>query len=391
MRTLLSQNIVSLFLICCSSPLYGQSIRFAVIGDYGYAGQAETDVSTLVKSWNPDFIITLGDNNYNSGAASTIDRNIGLYYSSFISPYSGSYGKGDTINRFFPSLGNHDWETAGAVPYLNYFTLPGNERYYDFVKGPVHFFAIDSDPREPDSITSSSPQGRWLEKQLHSSTATWKLVYFHHPPYSSGSQHGSTAAMQWPFQTWGATAVLSGHEHNYERIVRNNFPYFVNGLGGRSRYNFGTPLSGSLVRFNADYGAMLVEANNDSITFVFRTRDDSLIDRYVMTKNAVDVSEEEATQPSNFLLEQNYPNPFNPRTDLRFDLPAGQAGIGVVDQVTLKVYDVLGREVATLVNEVKQPGSYSVGWDATGFASGVYYYRLQSGRFWDVKKLLLMK
>src|ERR1041385_3886659 len=106
-----------------------QSIRFAVIGDYGFAGQPELDVSNLVKSWNPDFVITTGDNNYENGAASTIDQNIGQYYHEFISPYTGAYGSGDTVNRFFPSLGNHDWVTTGATPYLNYFTLPGNERY----------------------------------------------------------------------------------------------------------------------------------------------------------------------------------------------------------------------------------------------------------------------
>jgi hypothetical protein len=59
--------------------------------------------------------------------------------------------------------------------------------------------------------------------------------------------------------------------------------------------------------------------------------------------------------------------------------------------VTLKVYDLLGREVATLLNEVKQPGSYSVTWDASGFASGVYYYKLQAGSFNEIKKMVLIR
>ena len=110
--------------------------RFAVIGDFGCGCQAELDVSNLVKSWNPEFIITTGDNNYDFGEASTIDANIGQYYHDFIYPYVGSYGAGADTNRFFPSLGNHDWgdgyiqPPATAVqPYLDYFTLPGNERY----------------------------------------------------------------------------------------------------------------------------------------------------------------------------------------------------------------------------------------------------------------------
>jgi len=174
------------------------TFRFAVIGDYGDDSSQEQDVADLVKSWNPDFVITLGDNNYFDGAASTIDANIGKYYQNFIFPYTGTYGNGATTNRFFPSLGNHDWITAGAIPYLDYFVLPNNERYYDFVQGPVHFFAVDSDPHEPDGNTSTSVQGNWLKDRLSTSTDPWKLVYFHHPSYSSG-MHGSTMWMEWPF------------------------------------------------------------------------------------------------------------------------------------------------------------------------------------------------
>jgi hypothetical protein len=259
---------------------------FAVIGDYGQAGQYEEDVADLVKSWNPDFIITTGDNNYESGAASTIDRNIGQYYHDYIYPYSGSYGSGASTNKFFPSLGNHDWQTTGARPYLDYFALPDNERYYDFTRGSVEFFAIDSDSHEPDGTSSTSVQANWLRNELAASTATWKIVYMHHPPYSSGSNHGSETRMQWPYQSWGASAVLAGHDHLYERIVRSGFPYFVNGLGGNDdRYGFGTPVSGSQVRYNSNWGAMLVDASDSEITFQFITRSGSVVDTYTLTKS----------------------------------------------------------------------------------------------------------
>jgi hypothetical protein len=88
--------------------------------------------------------------------------------------------------------------------------------------------------------------------------------------------------------------------------------------------------------------------------------------------------------PSRFALFQNYPNPFNPVTIIQFSIVNSQLTI-------LKVYDVLGREVATLVNEVKQPGTYTVQWDASGVASGVYFYRLEAGSFTSVKKLLLLR
>lgn len=136
-----------LFIFFSLNYSYSQVIfKFATIGDYGSAGTNELLVSQLVNSWNVNFIITLGDNNYENGASSTIDPNIGQYYHQYIYPYAGNYGNGDTVNRFFPCLGNHDWVTSGALPYLNYFSLPNIERYYDFVKGNIHFFAIDSDP-----------------------------------------------------------------------------------------------------------------------------------------------------------------------------------------------------------------------------------------------------
>jgi tartrate-resistant acid phosphatase type 5 len=266
-----------------STPLPpGSAIQFAVIGDYGNGSQPEQDVANLIKSWNPHFIITTGDNNYPSGAANTIDANIGQYYHGFIYPYGGSYGPGATTNRFFPSLGNHDWESPNAHPYLNYFTLPGNERYYDFVWGPVHFFVLDSDPQEPDGISSSSTQALWLQAKLAASTAPWKLVYMHHPPFSSGADHGSTPSLQWPYQAWGADAVLTGHDHTYERIFWGGIPYFVNGLGGAAIYPFGAPVSGSQVRYNADYGAMRVFANATQVTFQFINRAGAVIDSYTL-------------------------------------------------------------------------------------------------------------
>ena len=88
--------------------------------------------------------------------------------------------------------------------------------------------------------------------------------------------------------------------------------------------------------------------------------------------------------PKVFTLEQNYPNPFNPSTVISYQLPANS-------QVTLKVYDAIGREVATLVNEVKEAGNYSVTFDASRFSSGIYFARLQSGDKVQLKKMLLIK
>jgi tartrate-resistant acid phosphatase type 5 len=260
-----------------------QIVRFAVIGDYGSGSQAEADVANLVKSWNPDLIITTGDNNYPDGAANTIDSNTGQFYHEYIAPYQGSFGEGAQENRFFPSLGNHDWNTAQAQPHLEYFTLPGNERYYDFTWGPVHFFAIDSDSREPDGVGRSSEQAIWTQTRLEGSPSPWKIVYFHHPAYSSGL-HGSVDWMQWPFAEWGADAVLSGHDHTYERISREGITYFVNGLGGMSQYLFIGAVDGSQVRYNRDYGAMLVEASENTIRFQFINRMNEVVDAFELSR-----------------------------------------------------------------------------------------------------------
>jgi tartrate-resistant acid phosphatase type 5 len=266
------------------SPTLNPSISFAVIGDFGEGNQAEADVAGLVHGWNPDIVLTVGDNNYPLGAASTIDARIGQYYHDFIFPYTGTYGPGASENRFFPTLGNHDWYTAGAKPYLDYFSLPGNERYYDFVRGPVHFFALDSDENEPDGFRSNSVQAAWLQQGLAASTSPWNIVYFHYAPYSSGTLHGSTTWMQWPFKAWDAHAVLAGHEHNYERLLVDGLPYFVNGLGGGGIYNFGTALPESQFRYNADYGALLVTATGTDLHFEFFNRTGTLIDQYEVQK-----------------------------------------------------------------------------------------------------------
>jgi tartrate-resistant acid phosphatase type 5 len=262
----------SIYLSIASIANAQTSVRFAAVGDFNVSYNSKS-VADLIASWNPDFVITVGDNNYtNRATAADWDNAVGQYYHRYIKYPSGSTSKyapargypAPTINNFYPALGNHDWDAGG---FGAYFDLPGNERYFDYVRGPVHLFVIDSDPREGDGITRGSAQGVWLQDALAASTSRWKIVYFHHPPYSSSSTHGGTLDLQWPFKEWGATAVLSGHDHDYERIVKSDFPYFITGHGGNTLYGFTTPVTGSAVRYNSAHGAMLIEANSHSIAF----------------------------------------------------------------------------------------------------------------------------
>jgi len=262
-----------------------EPIRFVAFGDYGYASTAEQSVAAMVRSWSPDFIITTGDNSYGVGP---IDLNIGQYYHEFIGNYVGAYGVGASTNRFLASIGNHEYSDGGGISaYLNYFTLPGdgvistgssgNERYYDFRIGPVHFFAINSNIQEPNGNSATSVQADWLRTQLSQSTAPWRIVYMHHAPFSSCTRHGSQLVMQWPYEQWGASAVLAGHDHTYERIMRDDnadsdtIPYFVTGVGGYTIYSFPSSgfVTGSAVRYNANYGSMLIEAEDTSLTMKF--------------------------------------------------------------------------------------------------------------------------
>jgi hypothetical protein len=145
---------------------------------------------------------------------------------------------------------------------------------------------------------------------------------------------------------------------------------------------------------SVDAGASWRMYNNTlpTLKFVGLKKDPYSNDLYVATQDsgiyrvfglAVDVAKEPQL-PKQCVLEQNYPNPFNPSTGIRFEISESRL-------VTLKVYDLLGRELATLVNERKPAGRYSVNWNATGLSSGVYFYRMRAGDFVETKKLLLLR
>ena len=102
---------------------------------------------------------------------------------------------------------------------------------------------------------------------------------------------------------------------------------------------------------------------------------------------ATDVSDEKQT-PTEFSLAQNYPNPFNPSTKIRYSIPDVGSGLA---QTVLKVYDILGNEVATLVNEEKPAGVYEVTFDASELSSGIYFYKISAGSFNETKKMILLR
>jgi hypothetical protein len=104
--------------------------------------------------------------------------------------------------------------------------------------------------------------------------------------------------------------------------------------------------------------------------------------------NPVGIITDPTIMPVQYSLEQNYPNPFNPSTKIKFDIPANS---GPSSLVKLVVYDISGKVISTLVNQVLSPARYEVNFDASNLATGVYFYKLTTGSFSDTKKLMLLK
>ena len=308
----MKRNIFSIILIvfiivllaCSTEPLISppgiwveyksDSITFAVIGDYGSAGDAEKGVADLVKSWSPDFILTTGDNNYPKGQSSTLYDNIGQYYADYIYNWDApetfcceGAASIEKVNRFFPSPGNHDtYSNDGLTPYLNYFTLPGNEQYYHFRWGPVGFYSLNSTEDDMDE------QFTWLAEQLKTDSATFRIVYFHHSPYSPGP-HGDSEKMQWDYRLHGVDIVLTGHDHLYARIQKKSEPgmyYLITGAGGKSLYTAdNSKLDADLFAvfsYDQNYGAVRGKADPTHLVLEYYAiaNDSIVIDRIVLRK-----------------------------------------------------------------------------------------------------------
>lgn len=158
-------------------------------------------------------------------------------------------------------------------------------------------------------------------------------------------------------------------------------------LGAQNAVVSWASLSGGFAMTSAQAGRMLTMSGGQS--FVDRLSGPSQILEggflvHPLIRNILVSVPERDELPAEISLEQNFPNPFNPSTTIKYQMSEKR-------HVTLKIYDVLGRDIATLVDGVEEPGYRSVRWDAGSLASGVYFYRLDSGTFTSVKKLLLMR
>jgi tartrate-resistant acid phosphatase type 5 len=252
----------------------------AFIGDSGIPGEDAGAVATLVKNRlsSQGIIVHLGDSVY----AGTLDPHVadleecvGQYYGpDFIGGYAGIYGFGPTENRFFPILGNHDWDDLGLVQYLDFYQLPKNpnERYYHFKRGPVHFINYSGyEAEEPDGVALGSTQADWLQSVLEASDCPHIILNVHFPLYTSDSAYTpGNAALQTlaPLLIEHGVIVVSGHAHNAELLQANGLNQLVAGNGGAALRAFNDPVSPYSVWGNASvHGALFMEADRETITF----------------------------------------------------------------------------------------------------------------------------
>lgn len=236
----------------------------AVIGDFGSGQPAQREVADLVAGAGPVAVVSAGDNVYDSDDYDTL---VGDYY-----------GRWVDRRLFLPAAGNHDY-SEGIASFDDYFDYLGGRRVYSRVVGGIEFFVLDSQAAL-DSARELRRQYTWLRVNVPRSTATWQVVVLHHPPFSSGTVHGSTPAVQWPFGWWGVDLVVAGHEHQYERLDVRGTTYVVNGAGGKDLYAFGAPIPGSRQRVDDAFGALFLTTRAGRLTGEFWSSDGQILDRF---------------------------------------------------------------------------------------------------------------
>lgn len=210
-----------------------QQTTVALISDFGQCDDGERAVADMVRSWEPPIVFTAGDNSQGVKGCDPFTESVGAYYGDFLTGPQGP--------RLFPTLGNHDYEDAGAgvaayrafFPYLDTGADPLGRWYVKSV-GNLNVYILDSEVA-PAELTR---QQDFLKTALsHASPRTWNVVVMHRPPFTSGP-HPPNPEMQpragWAYKEWGANLVISGHQHVLEDVVVDGLHYVTAGVGGQT-------------------------------------------------------------------------------------------------------------------------------------------------------------
>jgi 3',5'-cyclic AMP phosphodiesterase CpdA len=252
------------------------TLKFAAIGD---SGTGNSDQYRLAKVFTDtherfpyEFVLMMGDNMYGGENARDFQRKFEIPYKPVL----------DKNIKFYASLGNHDSPNQRMYKFFNM----GGERYYTFrPKLGVRFFALDSNYMDRTQL-------QWLEKELAASGSDWKVVYFHHPIYSSGGRHGSDTALRDQleplFIKYGVDVVMAGHEHFYERLKpQKGIHYFISGGAGKLRRG---DVGGEFTEkaFDTGFHFMIFEIDGNQMHFQVITDQGKTVDSGVITRRSVE-------------------------------------------------------------------------------------------------------
>ncbi len=247
-------------------PALQGAVRFAVIGDTGTGERPQYEVAQQMAAYHArfpfSFVIMVGDNMYGSERPQDFRK-------TFEDPYRALLDAGV---EFYAVLGNHD---DPDQRFYKPFHMNG-QRYYTFSKGPVEFFALDSNYMDPKEI-------EWLHHELDASRAPWKICFFHHPLYSSGGRHGSEIDLRKLveplFVKYGVDIVFAGHDHFYERIKpQQGIAYFVEGGAAKLRKGDVRKTTFSAAWFDTDRSFMAAEISGDTFRFEQVSRTGQVVD-----------------------------------------------------------------------------------------------------------------
>lgn len=265
-----------------------QPQRIAVIGDDGSITDGRVELNRKIISENYDYVLGCGDHAYQNGTANEVRDNLMAYW-----------GALRTAGKFFAVPGNHDLDTDNGEPFFQAL-LQNPSRYFKVASEHVDFFMMNSGIKtngtqiEPDNLDEAtiaqSRQMRRLKRWLAESKAARRLaiVLWHHPPYTSSSSYypGLTQFQDIPLQNWGANALICGHSHLYERLVKDAFPYFISGAGTDDRFvDLHDPMSPySYKAVTRKLGYMELKTYPLSVVMHFKDINGEIHDEYVINK-----------------------------------------------------------------------------------------------------------
>lgn len=255
-------------------PVKEGSVRFLVIGDTGSGSKEQKQLSEVMMRYRQafpfEFVLMMGDNLYGSESPKDYDKKFEDVYRELI----------NTKVKFYATLGNHD---TSNQRFYEHFNMDGQE-YYTFKSGNVRFYSLNSNYMDKRQI-------EWFEKEVSKDDSEWKIVFFHHPPYSSGKKHGSDEKLREVvepiFIKHGVNVVFAGHEHFYERIKpQKGIYYFISGAGGKLRAGDVKATQMTAKAFDQDLNFMLVEIAGDQMHFQVITRAGKTVDSGVLTRQS---------------------------------------------------------------------------------------------------------